>query len=102
MSLEFLCQKSFTTVTDDEPVPAASAVATMQIIEDVEMKTLLGFPVVTKAEPYVPPPSRWTAPVDGAAGLGSVGSGGGQTSLLIAGLHTYACFYSSHSTAVRA
>ena len=69
----------------------------MQIIEDVEMKTLLGFPVVTKAEPYVPPPSRWTAPVDGS-GLGSpVGSGGGQTSLLIAGLHTHTyAFYSSH------
>ena len=69
----------------------------MQIIEDVEMKTLLGFPVVTKAEPYVPPPSRWTAPVDGS-GLGSpVGSAGGQTSLLIAGLHTHThAFYSSH------
>ena len=54
----------------------------MTVIEQSEVETFLGFPIVTKAEPYVPTPGRFTGgrPVDGAGGVAA----GSSTSLLIA------------------
>ena len=53
----------------------------MTVIEQSEVETFLGFPVVTKAEAYVPTPGRFTG---GRPGDATAAAAGGSTSLLIA------------------
>ena len=54
----------------------------MTVIEQSEVETFLGFPVVTKAEAYVPTPGRFTGGHPGDATAAA--AAGGSTSLLIA------------------
>ena len=42
----------YTVYQDDEPIPAQVAVDALRDIEDSDVEGLLGFPLVTKAEPY--------------------------------------------------
>ena len=46
-------------VSDDEPIPATIAVEALNsAVEESDMAGMLGFPLVTKAEPYA---ERWIA-----------------------------------------
>ena len=60
---------------DEEPILATEAVEALQELEDNEVETDLGFPLVTKAEPYLPKPDRLVT-----------ASGSSQTHYLMAAL----------------
>ena len=66
----------FVYFPDNQPIPAKQAVAALDEVENNDVENMLGFPLVTKAEPYVPRASPYTDrhPVENA----------GHTSLLIA------------------
>lgn len=70
--------KTIRFLKDQRPIPAKEAVAVLDNVGADDVETMLGFPLVTKAEPYVPRAEKYT-------GTSSVPtSGSSHTSLLIA------------------